>query len=104
MKVAFVTAGQPRFTPNFTDLVTQVKGVDSVDLYSVFWKTEWADNDATAREKLSKILPSNWNISVCKVVNEPNYVLPEVPISLEEPSPENILWWYKRCFSQCHGL
>lgn len=104
MKVAFVGGGQPRFTPDILDLFYQLKGIDQADIYMVLWKSVWAEDEALGRSKIEKILPPHWNLAGLRIVDEPDYILPKNSPSLEPPQPENVSWWYKRCFNQAYSL
>lgn len=104
MKVAFVAGGQPRFTPDILDIFRQVKGVSQADIFMVLWKSSWANDEVTARTKIEKILPRHWNLAQIKIIDEPDYILPDDAPSLEFPRPENVAWWYKRCFNQNYSL
>lgn len=104
MKVAFVGGGQPRFTPDLLDFFKQVKGVQQADIYLVIWKSEWATNDDQARKKITRILPQNWRLREIRIVDEPDYILPDDAPLLDPPKPINVAWWYKRCYNQCYSL
>lgn len=104
MKIALVTGGQPRFTPDFTVLLNQLKGFDSADIYMTLWKTDWAQDSIQARAKIEKILPPQYKLAKVEIVNEPFHELPPCPIQLDPPRPENIQWWYQRIVSQITSL
>ena len=61
MKVALLTGGQPRFTPDFIKVLNQLQGFDSADIYMCLWKSDWAYTDDQARVKIEKVLPSRYN-------------------------------------------
>lgn len=104
MRAAIILSGQPRFTPDLTDLFDQLQGFDQGDLYILLWKTSWAEDEDTARAKFEKILPNHWKIAELRVVDEPNYILPPDAPNLGEPHPENVAWWYQRSYLQCIGM
>lgn len=104
MRVAFVGGGQPRFTPDILDLFQQLQGIDCADIYMTLWRTNWAEDDYTARKKIERILPKHWNLASIIVIDEPVYSFPEGTPSLELPRPENVAWWYKRCFNQAYSM
>jgi hypothetical protein len=45
MKIALIAGGQPRFTPSFLVLMSQLTGFDSADLYLTLWRTNWAQTN-----------------------------------------------------------
>jgi len=104
MKAAFILSGQPRFTPDIIDIFNRVQNVDKADIYAVFWKSEWANTADEAKDRLEKILPANWTLAKVEVVEDPEFILPQGTINLPPPEPENIAWWYKRNWSQFHGI
>jgi hypothetical protein len=104
MKIALITGGQPRFTEDFITLMNQLKGFDSADVYMALWKTEWAETDEQAEEKIKKTLLPNFNIGKVKILDEPVYQLPPHNITFDPPSPQNLLWWYKRTYCQAMGI
>lgn len=104
MKVALVTAGQPRFTPDSVVILNQLKGIDHADLYTCFWPTNWATDSNTAKAKIEKILPTNFFIKKSEIIDLPPYELPPTKIPLDPPEPENIHWWFKRNWAQISSL
>ena len=42
MRIALITGGQPRFTPDFIKLMTLLKGFDTADIYMNLWSSDWA--------------------------------------------------------------
>lgn len=104
MKIALVTGGQPRFTPDFTILLNQLSGFDSADLYLTLWRSDWALDENHARSKIEKILPLKYNLAKVQIVDEPFHETPFSPIDLAPPHPENVQWWYQRIASQLIGL
>ena len=100
MKIALVYGGQPRFTPDFLDLMSQLKGFEFADIYMCLWQTEWANNNETAERKISKILTGNYRIGKIKIADEPNYKLPPHTSELSE----DIHFWGKRGYAQTNGL
>lgn len=104
MKVALVTGGQPRFTPDSVRLLNQIKGVESADLYTCFWDTDWAHDSQTAKSKIERILPPNFKVARSEIVDLPSYTLPTSTVPLDPPEPENVHWWYKRNWAQISSL
>ena len=104
MKVALIASGQPRFTPDFVDLMNKLNGFDSADIYMCLWKTDWASTAEEARAKIEKILLPQYRLAKIIVVDEPPYELPPHSFPLDPPSPENTTWRYKRIFAQVTGL
>jgi hypothetical protein len=104
MRAAVILSGQPRFTPDLTDLFNQLQGIVQIDLFMVLWKSPWAEDEATARTKFEKILPSHWSIAELKLIDEPDCILPDNAPDLGEPKSENVAWWYQRQYSQCIGM
>jgi hypothetical protein len=104
MKIALLTGGQPRFTPDFVDLMNQLKGFDSADIYMTLWKSNWAMDEATARAKIETILLPQYRLAKIQLVDEPVHELPPHPVKLDPPQPENIRWWYDRIASQLTSI
>lgn len=104
MRVALVTGGQPRFTPDSVTLLNQIKGIESADLYTCFWPTDWATDSSTAKSKIEKILPPNFSVARSEIVDLPPYTLPPSRQPLDDPEPENIHWWFKRNWAQISSL
>lgn len=104
MKIALITGGQPRFTPDFVTLLSQIQGMESADIYMNLWNSNWAKDEIEARKKVEKILPPNFNLAKITLVDQPSYELPPHTILLPAPEPENIQWWYKRKIGQLQSL
>ena len=104
MKVALLTGGQPRFTPDFINVLNQLQGFDSADIYMCLWKSDWAYTDDQARVKIEKVLPSRYNLAKIKIVEQPQYTLPPHTLDLPIEEPENVRWFYKRRFGQAMAL
>lgn len=106
MKIALIAGGQPRFTPCFPVLMNQLTGFESADIYMTLWKSEWADNENTARLKIEKILTPQYNLAKIQITEEPDWrsVLPPHEIELAPPVPETITWWFKRGYQQFKSL
>lgn len=96
MKVALIAGGQPRFTDCFKILLDQLTGFDSADLYFSFWKTDWADNETVAREKIVRILTPEYKLKKVNVCDQPILDLPPHRLNHSPPTPENIRWWFLR--------
>jgi hypothetical protein len=90
MKVALLTGGQPRFTPDFINVLNQLQGFDSADIYMCLWKSDWAYTDDQARVKIEKVLPSRYNLAKIKIVEQPQYTLPPHTLDLPIEEPENV--------------
>jgi hypothetical protein len=104
MRVALIASGQPRFTPDFIDLMNKLEGFDSADIYMCLWKTDWATTAEEARAKIEKILLPQYRLAKIIVVDEPPYKLPPHTFPLAQPHPENTTWRYKRTAAQVTGL
>jgi hypothetical protein len=104
MKIALITGGQPRFTPDFVTLLSQIQGMESADIYMNLWNSDWAKDEDEARKKVEKILPDNFNLAKIKLTDQPSYELPTHTKLLPPPEPENIQWWYKRKIGQMQSL
>jgi len=104
MKVALITGGQPRFTPDFINVLNQLQGFDTADIYMCLWSSEWATTDDQARAKIEKVLPPRYKLAKVEIVEQPQYVLPLHSIELPVESPENVRWFYKRRFAQAIAL
>jgi hypothetical protein len=96
MRVALIAAGQPRFTPDFLTLLSQLKGFEHGDLYFGFWSSPWAASEEEATKKISRIIPSNYSIQKIKISEQPPYELPKHSLKHLPPNPENIHWHFKR--------
>lgn len=104
MKVALITGGQPRFTPDFINVLNQLQGFNSADIYMCLWSSDWANNSEQARSKIEKILPSRYTLAKVQVVNPPDYILPPHKLHHPPEEPENIRWFYKRRHGQLIAL
>lgn len=105
MKVALVTGGLPRFTPDFVKLMNQLKGFESADIYMTLWASDWATSEDEARAKIEKILLPQYKLAKITIVDQPDYELPLHSITLTPPKNEKyITWWYKRLYIGSLGL
>ena len=104
MRIALITGGQPRFTPDFIRLMSQLKGFDSADLYFNFWTSDWASSEEEGRKKVEAILPPNYRLAKLKIVDQPQHCLPLHELYHPPAQPENINWWYARRFGQAMSL
>jgi hypothetical protein len=104
MKIALIAAGQPRFTPDFITFMHQLKGFDQADLYFTFWTSEWADSEKTARLKVEKILPPNYNLAKIMICEQPPYHMPPCELRHPPAEPENIRWHYERRIGMWQSL
>ena len=96
MKVAIITAGQPRFTNDFVKVLNQLKGFSTADLYINLWASDWVDNVDQGVNRINKILPSNVILKKLQITAPPTRVLPSSKVELQ--------WWYDRRISQIHCL
>jgi hypothetical protein len=94
MRIALVTGGQPRFTPDFVRLMTLLKGFDTADIYMNLWASDWANDEEQARHKIEKILLPNYQLAKVSIVSQPPYELPPHRDPVADPAPENVHWWY----------
>ena len=104
MKIAMVYGGQPRFTQEFIDVMDRLKGFGTADIYMVLWRTDWAQDDAAAADRISKVLKTPYRLAKIKVVNEPAYEFPPGGEHLSPPNNQNTAWWYSRLHIQSLGL
>jgi hypothetical protein len=105
MKIALITGGQPRFTYDFIQLMNQLKGFDSADIYMTLWKTDWATTNEQARAKIEKVLLPKYRLAGIELVDEPEYKLPPHTIQLSPPIDDRyITWWYKRLYLGSLGI
>ena len=96
MRIALITGGQPRFTAEFLQLLNQIKGFDSADLYCTFWNSDWVHNATEGFEKVASILPPKYNLAKLQIIDQPVY---ELPPHVKEHAPAeyaNVNWAYKR--------
>lgn len=101
MKVAIITAGQPRFTKDFITVLNQLKGFDTADLYVNLWESNWAESEEQGFQKINKILPSHITLKKIKFVKEPERIIPQCDIEANVKEAE---WWYIRRIGQIHCL
>ena len=101
MKVAIITAGQPRFTEDFIAVLNNLKGFETADLYINLWSSNWTDSVDNGKARISKILPSNIVLKKLAIVDHPAKSLP-----LSEPvlNFDELQWWYDRRIGQIHCL
>lgn len=101
MKVAIITAGQPRFTPDFITVLGQLKGFESADLYINLWKSDWADTVEQGMSKIQKILPAHIQLKRLNFAVQPEKDLPS-----HDPTSDinELKWWYDRRIGQIQCL
>lgn len=99
MKVALITGGQPRFTPDFIKVLGQLKGVDHADLYVNLWESNWADSVEEGASRINKILPGYVTLKKLQIVKEPARNLQSSSQNFNE-----LKWWYDRRIGQIHSL
>ena len=104
MKIALITGGQPRFTPDFVRLMTLLKGFNTADIYMNLWSSDWATTEEQARPKIEKILLPNYRLAKVSIVEQPAYYLPLHNNPVADPAPENVHWWYQRGLGQSSSL
>lgn len=104
MKIALVYGGQPRFTYDFIDLMKRLKGFDSADIYMVLWKSDWAQTEEQARQRIQKVLLPGYSIGKITVIDEPPCEYPPGAEKLSPPAPENAAWWYSRMYKHALGI
>lgn len=104
MKIALITCGHPRFTPDFITFMHQLQGFNRADIYINFWTTDWAKDEVEARTKIERVLLPKYNLAKIQIRDQPPYSLPPHTIQLEPPRPENVLWWYERRIGMWQGL
>jgi hypothetical protein len=96
MKIALIAGGQPRFTDEFLELLNQLSGFDSADLYLTFWTSDWVQTVDEGVAKVSALLPNRYNLAKLQIVDQPDY---ELPPHVKEHEPEaypNVRWAYRR--------
>lgn len=103
MRIALIYGGQPRFTYDFIDLMNRLRGFDSAKLYMVFWKSDWAQTEEEAVNRIQRVLKPNFSIGKIKVIDAPTVDYPPNIGHLSKSAPENTLWWYDRGFFQTTG-
>jgi hypothetical protein len=101
MRVAIITAGQPRFTNEFLRVLIQLRGFDTADLYVNLWESTWAESEEQGCRKINKVLPPRIKLKKLRIVPEPERTLPPC-----DPSAnlEEVRWWYIRRIGQIHCL
>jgi len=104
MKIALITGGQPRFTPDFPKMMSSIQGFDSADIYMALWNTDWARTAEQARQKIEKILPENYKLEEVSIVEEPECDYPTHSVTIEPPREQNVAWWYIRQYRQWASL
>jgi hypothetical protein len=96
MKIAMIAGGQPRFTSEFLELLNQLQGFDSADLYLTFWKTDWVNTVEEGISKIQSILPSKYKLAGLQIVEQPIRNLPSHVKHHLPAEPENVRWAYNR--------
>jgi hypothetical protein len=100
MRVAIITAGQPRFTQDFITILNQLKGFESADLYVNLWTSDWVNSVEQGSEKIKKILPEHIILKKLQITDQPTRQLPLTDI----PNLNDLQWWYDRRIGQVHCL
>ncbi len=96
MKIAMIAGGQPRFTAEFLELLKQLQGFDSADLYVTFWTTDWVDSLEEGYSKISSVLPERYKLAKLQIVDQPRNELPVHTKEHPPAEPENVRWAYNR--------
>lgn len=104
MKIAMITGGQPRFTVDFINLMKQLSGFDSADIYCNFWTSSWAENNIQAEEKIKKVLLPGYNLIKVNITDQPKHTLPSNDNAHPQAKPENIRWWHERRIAMWESL
>lgn len=91
-----IAGGQPRFTSEFLELLKQLQGFDSADLYLTFWTTDWVSSVEEGVAKVKSILPPNYNLVKLQIVDQPERSLPPHRKEHLPAEPENVRWAYWR--------
>jgi hypothetical protein len=94
MRIAILLPGQPRFTKDFTNFLTNLKGYDSADWFcyitnnnrtddvsqDVSISNEWMTFDPTeAKNRLQSYLPNNNHIRAFEISNCEEIAMPAIP-------------------------
>lgn len=98
MRLALIAGGQPRFTYDFIDLMDQIKGFTTADIYIHLWDSSWTENEQVGRNKIEKILKTGYNLSKLTISKQPEYNLPPHILNHPDAQPENVRWAYERRF------
>lgn len=101
MKVAIITAGQPRFTPDFLIVLSQLRGFEQADLFVNLWESDWASSEEQGFHKVQKVLPPHIKLKKLKIVKEPERIIPPMDPAADK---DNVKWWYVRRIGQIHCL
>lgn len=104
MKVALIGGGHPRFTGDFIQLMNQLKGIESADIYLNFWNSTWASSQSEAERRIQNILLPKYNLAKIRFTDQPTYNFPPVKLTHAPPAPENICWWFKRRIGMWQSL
>lgn len=99
MKVAIITAGQPRFTRDFITVLNQLKGFNTADLYMNLWESDWVSSVEEGISRVNKILPEHIKLKKLQFTKEPERQLPNNIVD-----HNNLKWWYVRRIGQIHCL
>ena len=91
-----IAGGQPRFTSEFLQLLNQLHGFESADLYLTFWSSDWVSSVEEGVEKIKSILPPKYNLSALQILDQPLRSLPKHDKEHPPAAPENVRWAYKR--------
>jgi len=99
-----ISGGQPRFTVDFINLMAQLKGFSSADLYFTFWASDWARTEQIAKDKIEKTLLPNYKLAKVQIVEPYSYSLPTHSLMHGPAQPENVRWWYERRIGMWRSL
>jgi hypothetical protein len=96
MKIALLVHGQPRFTPAFQILMSQLQGWSQANLYFGLWKSSWAETSEQAFAKIDPILNPGYRIKDILVIDQPDRPLPNPKLLHDTDEYASIRWFYKR--------
>jgi hypothetical protein len=102
MKAAILINGQPRFTREFDDLLTNLTAYDQLDFFFYIWKQthtehsliapQWPNKPVDIQEIIERNLPDNARLVVLQVEPLPGYTTPEWIQLNPWTNPYNV--WY----------
>lgn len=84
MKTAVLISGQPRFTREFDEFLSNLKNYDQLDFFFYLWDSKpedsklipptWPSTQEDIKSKILSNLPANSNIARLEIIPQPDYI------------------------------
>lgn len=113
MKTAVLISGQPRFTREFDDFLSNIKNYGQLDFFFYLWNSKpadspfippsWPDTVEGIRAKIAAQLPPNSNIARVDIVDQPPYE-PGRSYNLTPWTNESNMWYMYYGLKQVNQL